>query len=175
MNLDSQKNPRAPVAVVGAGNWLISCDRVGPKVLQMCRNRFGPEVELLDTGSSSLNLLDIIDNQALLLIVDASIGSGDGGRIRIVEPDLNLVDDAAGSGSHQINPLETLMIANSLYPDRLPRKILMILVETNGINEIEMEHLCRKVVCIIEKKVEQYWTDSWSRGYRCTCKNGTVC
>jgi hydrogenase maturation protease len=158
VKFDQHRVRTAPVLVVGAGNWLISYDRIGPKVLQMCKNHFGPEVGLFNTGSSGLNLLDIIADQELLLIVDACIGNGAVGDIHIVEPNLEY-QKAMGSGSHQINPLEVLMVAKCLYPEKLPKKTLFILVETNGMDDVMLERSCRRVFKTIKGIIEQ-----WSAG-----------
>ena len=151
-----------PVAIVGAGNWLISYDCIGPKVLKLCRKTFGPEVGLIDAGTSGLNLFDRIDKQDLMLIVDACRGKDSVGQIHVIEPDLKS-QSPIGLGSHQINAVETLMVAKCLYPEKLPRKILLILVETNGMdekNEEVMERICRNVITVLTYEISK-----WRAGY----------
>lgn len=158
---DSGPKPsRAPVAIVGTGNRLISCDNIGPKVLHMSRTRFGPgtdlpDVDLIDAGSTGLVLMDHIANQELMILVDACCGEGPGGRIHILEPDLTS-PAAPVAGSHQIGALEALMAARYLYPEKMPRRLWLILVETDGLTRAEMEKACGRMVRIIEGKIEEW-------------------
>ncbi len=145
----------APVAVVGVGNWLVSCDRIGPNVLQKCSQRFGPEIDLIEIGCVGLALLDHIAKQELMIIVDACCGMGARGEIMVREPDLNSFETTAG-GCHQIGAMETLVVANFLYPERLPRKLVLILAETNGLNTLEMEKACDRITGLIEEKIETW-------------------
>lgn len=150
------------MAIVGAGNWLISYDRIGPKVLKMCRKTFGPEADLIDAGTSGLNLFDHIDKQDLMLIVDACRGEDPVGQVHVIEPDLKS-QSPIGLGSHQISAVETLMVAKCLCPEKLPRKILLILVETNGLDEKgedALETICRNVIAVLTDEISK-----WRAGY----------
>lgn len=148
---------RQPVCVVGAGNWLVAHDRIGPRVLELIGSRYGPEVALRDLGSSGLALLDLLDRQDLLLVVDAGIFQGRPGEIRVVEPDLTAPPARVGS-VHQIGPLETLAIANRLFQDKMPRRVLLVVVETQGIDDDTAEAACREVVAVLDREIA-----SWER------------
>jgi hydrogenase maturation protease len=146
------KSNTAPIAIVGAGNWMITYDRIGPKILEMITNRYGPEVALFNTGSSGLALLDCINGQELMLVIDACKCGGPAGRIRIVPADYNS-DILQGPSIHQIGPLETLIIAKYLYPQQLPRKVLLILTDTDGMNQAQMEAACRRVIWVLDREI----------------------
>ncbi len=145
----------APVAVIGVGNWLVSCDRIGPDVLRKCRKRFGPEIDLIEIGCVGLALLDHIAKQDLMIIVDACCGIGSRGEIMVKETDVNSLETTIG-GSHQIGAMETLAVANFLYPEKLPRKLIFILAETNGLDGSEMESLCDRIAGLIEERIDTW-------------------
>jgi hydrogenase maturation protease len=65
--------PVGRVVVLGVGNVLQSDEGVGPHVVaELARRfRFHPEVELIDGGTSAMELLDDMAEASLLLIVDA--------------------------------------------------------------------------------------------------------
>jgi hydrogenase maturation protease len=152
------KSQWSPVAIVGAGNWLISYDCIGPKILKLCRKTFGPEVGLIDAGTSGLNLFDRIDKQELMLIVDACRGKDPAGQVQVIEPDLQS-QSPIGFTSHQISAVETLMVAKCLCPEKLPRKILLVLVETNGLDEEDgdvMETIYRNVIAVLTDEVSKW-------------------
>jgi hydrogenase maturation protease len=148
-----------PVSVVGAGNWLFTHDRVGPRVLEKLAGRYGDEVELCDAGSGGLNVLDFLRGQELLLLVDACVDGGRVGEVRVLEPDLD-VTPTSGSSVHQIGPIEALIVARELYPEQLPQKSLLILVETEGIDEALMEAACDEVVARLDQELARWRTDA---------------
>jgi hydrogenase maturation protease len=133
------------ITIAGAGNWLLASDRVGPRVLELVADtarRYGAEVELADLGCAGLALLDHLHAQELLLVVDACVGAGAPGSLTVVEPDLE--QPVGGVTSvHQVGPLEALAVARHLYPERLPRRTLLLLVQTEGIDDQGLERACR--------------------------------
>ncbi|MFP4315915.1 MAG: hydrogenase maturation protease [Desulfovibrionales bacterium] len=141
-----------PITIVGAGNWLVSCDRIGPRVLQLCQRRYGSGVELFDSGSAGLALLDCIRGQDLLMVVDACKHGGPSGEITIREMDF-ISDLTHGPSVHQIGPLETLVVARHLYPERLPRRVLLVMVETEGMMESDLDSVCRRVIALLDREI----------------------
>jgi hydrogenase maturation protease len=152
----------APITVVGAGNWLISCDRIGPRVLELCTGRFGDDVELFESGSAGLALLDCIRGQELMLVVDACKGGCRSGEIRIIEMEYP-TDLPYGPSMHQFGPLETLAIASHLYPEKLPRQTRLIVVETEGLNETELEDACGRVLTVLSREIA-VWRGHHAKG-----------
>lgn len=152
----SEHGSRPPVAVVGAGNWLIFQDRLGPRVLERIAGRYGPEVEIFSAGSAGLALLDCLAGQQLMLIVDACALGGQPGEIHRAELDPDTLTATAAASTHQLGPLETLAVAKHLYPDQLPLRILLILVETQGIDDATEEEACRQVVSLLDTEIERW-------------------
>jgi hydrogenase maturation protease len=147
------------VSIVGAGNWLISYDRIGPKVLELIQGRYGTEeVELCELGSTSLALLDHIHGQELMIVIDACLQGKSPGEITVMAPDLNNLSVEITS-VHQIGPLETLAVAKRLFQEKMPEKILLVMVETKGINEKMEASTCQQVVKILDKEINRWQRD----------------
>ena len=146
---------KASLAVVCVGNWLISYDRIGPKVLALSEGRYGPDVALFDAGSAGLALLDCIDGQGLMMVVDACKTGGRTGEIHVTETDFE-AEISPGPGLHQIGPMETLAVARQLFPEKLPHRLLFVLVETDGMNDAQLDKAGHRVVSIIEGEIAQF-------------------
>ena len=155
--VNEDRGHAAPAAVVGAGNWLIASDRAGPLVLERVRGRYGPEVETRNMGSAGLALLDHLHGQELMCLVDACLTGGPPGRVHVSEMRLDGIPDPVGS-VHQIGPLETLIIAARLYPEDMPKRVVLIGIETEGMDERMEEVACEEAVAILDREIE-----SWRR------------
>ncbi|MCI5148779.1 MAG: hydrogenase maturation protease [Candidatus Electrothrix sp. MAN1_4] len=146
----------AKVTIAGAGNWLMAKDQIGPKVIEAIIDRYGPNVEVRNLGSSPLTLLDLLYGQELLVVIDAAV-IGEPGAVRCYEPDLDNEEYPMGGGIHQIGPLETLLIARRLYKEILPERIFFITVATNNFDEKLEQETC----CQVVKKIDNLLAD-WS-------------
>ena len=145
---------RSPITVAGAGNWMITHDRVGPRVIEMIEGRYPDDVEICDLGAGGLSLLDELHGQELLLVVDACVGFGEPGEVLVVEPEL---DDSVlqGMSVHQVGPVEALVVTRHLWPERLPRRVLLVLIETGGLDgEMERE-ACEEAVRLLDRHIEE--------------------
>ncbi|MBI5545916.1 MAG: hydrogenase maturation protease [Deltaproteobacteria bacterium] len=136
---------------------MLSHDRVGPRVLELLAGRFPPSsVELVNLGNAGLALLDQLRGQELLVVVDACVLGGEPGFVHEIEDPDSAPGSFAGVASvHQIGPLEALTIARLLFPQQLPRKTLLYLVETDGLEEARQELICREVAERIVARVER--------------------
>lgn len=144
-----------PISVVGCGNWLMRSDRVGPRVLEWLGRRPLDGVALRDVGTTGLGLLDQLWGQELLVLVDASVGLTAKAPVRRSTLDL-AAPLAQPSNIHQIGPREALAIARELYPERLPRRIVVIEVASEGLSEIEEMRACRAAVTEVERTIEEH-------------------
>ena len=87
-----------------------------------------------------------------MIIVDAChLGTPPGQIHKIEIASACYPDDSAGI--HQIGPLETLSIATVLYPEQIPKRVLAVLVETNGLVSDAMRQACERVVDIIDDEI----------------------
>ncbi len=145
------------VAVVGCGNWLSGDDRIGPRVLRDLSQRLDSRVAVEDVGTSVLGLLDRLHGQELLILVDACVGRAAPGTVLVVEPDLDQ-PLTPRSSAHQIGPLETLIVARELYPERFPRRVVWVLIETGGLDAEAERSARRQAVAAVEREIEQWAT-----------------
>jgi hydrogenase maturation protease len=145
-------SPAPEVTVAGSGNWLLGHDRVGPRVLAMIDKRYPQQVEICDLGTSALALLDHLHGQDLLVIVDACMGFGATGEVVVMEPDLEATP-GRGTSVHQIGPVEALVVASHLEPHVLPKRTLLILVETEGLSEENEQAACERVVEVLDREI----------------------
>jgi len=141
-----------PVTVVGAGNWMLTHDRIGPAVLENIKGRYGPQVELRTVGTHGLGLLDELRGQDLLLVVDACILGGDPGQVHVMDPDLE-APMGRQSSVHQIGPLEVLALCSRLTPEALPGRTRLLLVESEGLSEQGEQEACARVVAELDREI----------------------
>lgn len=132
---------------------MLVTDRIGPRVVESIADRYGPNVELHAIGTMPLALLDCIDGQDLMLIVDACIAGWKPGEVRIMEPDLAQASIGGETSIHQLGPIQALVIARQLFTDRLPKKVMMILVETEGLDDATEERACGEVVSALDTAI----------------------
>ncbi len=144
---------RPDVTVAGVGNWLISQDRVGPRVLEMAAGRYGEEVELADIGSGGLALLDHLHGQRLLVVVDACLGLGRPGEVVVVDGEQ--VVAATSPSAHQIGPAEALLIARHLQPETMPGRTVLLLAETGELDESQLDTACERVMAELDALIRE--------------------
>lgn len=142
------------ITIVGAGHSMVAQDRVGPRVIELLRGHCADNVDLCDMGTSGLDLLDKFLAQDLMIIVDACIGMAAPGELVQTEPDLDAVPTPSAS-VHQIGPIEALLVAKHLYPERLPKRVLLMLVETGGVDDKTAEDACHRVVDAVQRQIRQ--------------------
>lgn len=133
---------------------MVAQDRVGPRVIELLRDHCADTVQLCDVGTSGLDLLDKFLAQDLMIIVDACVGMGAPGELVQTEPDLEAMPTPSAS-VHQIGPLEALLVAKHLYPERLPKRVLLMLVETGGVDDDTAEEACHRVVDAVQREIRQ--------------------
>lgn len=149
------------ITLAGAGNAFFSYDRIGARVLSAARGRYGAQVELCDLGSSPLALLEHLHGQDLLLVVDAGLMGAAPGEVAVVTAPVDGV--VAGLSSvHQIGPLETLAVGARLYPERMPRRILVLAVETAGLDDAGEASACERVIAIVDGEIRA-WREAAQR------------
>ena len=70
------------ILVLGLGNILLSDEGVGVRIVETlsASHELPEEVELLDGGTSGMDLLDTVADRDLLIVADAVNGDGPAGR-----------------------------------------------------------------------------------------------
>ena len=49
---------------------------------------------------------------------------------------------------------ETLAVARELYPEQLPRRTVLVLIETGGLETQAEAETCRRAVGVVEEQIE---------------------
>lgn len=115
--------------ILGLGNILLKDEGIGVHVIKELEKKSLPDnVELIDGGTSSLDILLSIENTEKLIIIDALKFGKDPGTIYKIDPkDLEEKIDMDKLSLHQMNLLETLLIAKT--KGTLPEEIVILGVE----------------------------------------------
>ncbi|MFW5905883.1 MAG: hydrogenase maturation protease [archaeon] len=74
-------------AVVALGNPYRRDDGVGPALLEELAQRDLPDVDLLDLGDATFELVHVLAAHDVVVIVDAVNFGGDPGEIAVFDPD----------------------------------------------------------------------------------------
>ncbi|MGE5341029.1 MAG: hydrogenase maturation protease [Candidatus Omnitrophota bacterium] len=129
------------VAVFFAGNYFSGDDGVAIHLYNELRHMDFPDhVFLYPCGIQGLALSESIDAFRKLIIVDALSGFGDPGgifRFDLLNDNLSELSRSAIS-AHDIGIIDTIEIVKRLYPERLPRSVILIGVEAGTINTTDI-------------------------------------
>jgi hydrogenase maturation protease len=104
----------AAQAVVALGNPFRGDDGVGPAVVEALEDRDLADLDLLDLGDATFELLYVLADHDAAVIVDAVDFGGDPGDVAVFAPES--AEDVTGGqrGAHDTNPFELLSVADQL-------------------------------------------------------------
>lgn len=128
-------NQRAAVLILGVGNILLSDEGVGVRTVQRLEQDFEipAGVEILDGGTSGMELISHIENREYLLIVDAvkdkDLPAGSAVRIVLHDPPAYFQQKIT---PHQLGLSDVL--AAAVLTDCLPQNILLYGVIPQSLN-----------------------------------------
>jgi hydrogenase maturation protease len=127
--LDGQASEVRPsTLVLGVGNILLSDEGIGVHVVKALTGRdISPDVEILDGGTASLELLNIMANRDKVIVIDAVEGGGEPGTIYRFTPDDIKYHSVTFTSLHQISLLETLTDAK--YLGIAPKTVIILGIE----------------------------------------------
>jgi hydrogenase maturation protease len=114
------------ILVLGLGNILLSDEGVGVRIVEALETSHDlPEdVEVLDGGTSGMDLLDMVAGRDCLIVADAVKADGPAGRvIRLEGEDIRMLFEMRFS-PHQLG-LSDLLAALRLV-DQAPRRVVVI-------------------------------------------------
>lgn len=118
--------------VVCIGNELVADDAVGHAVFtQLAAQGLPGNVRLEYCGVGGIALLELLTGQEELMIVVDAVQLGDPiGTVRLWSWDeLPVLEGSSAISAHGIGLKDTLVIGRTLYPERMPRQILLVGVE----------------------------------------------
>jgi len=101
--------------IVGMGNLLYRDEGIGVHVIQAMEKMELPgHIELLDIGTSTMDLISYLEEVKKLIVIDAMRAGGDPGTIYRCKPEDLLPKDEGPISLHEIGLLETLSMAKKL-------------------------------------------------------------
>lgn len=119
---------RAPILVMGVGNLLRGDDGFGVTVLEEIGRQPLPEgVELLDAGTSIVDLMEELRGRRKLVVIDAVRGGQQPGTLFRFRPEEVEAGEVPADSLHQVGLLETLKLAELV--DCRPEKTVVIGVQ----------------------------------------------
>lgn len=110
-----EENPGSKILVAGIGNLLYRDEGIGVHVVQEMRKMELPgHIELLDIGTSTMDLISYLDGVEKLIVIDTMKAGRDPGTIYKCKPE-DLMPKGEGPISlHEIGLLETLSMAKKM-------------------------------------------------------------
>jgi hydrogenase maturation protease len=125
------------ILVVCIGNSLAGDDGVGPAIYtQLASRPVEPDTQYLLLGLGGLALLDHLKGQRLMIVVDAVQFGKRPGYLHVLDLKNIPAAEAQAVSLHGIGLRETLSIAEMLYPERVPDRIVLIGIEGEHFNEL---------------------------------------
>lgn len=106
---EKDKTTRAPILVLGVGNILLSDEGVGVRVVEAMEQMKMPDnVEVLDGGTASMALLDILRDRDKVIIIDAVKADHEPGTLYRFTPGDISVHKEIITSLHQLGVLDAL-------------------------------------------------------------------
>jgi hydrogenase maturation protease len=103
------------ILVVGMGNLLYRDEGIGVHVVQEMENMKLPDmIEVLDIGTSTMDLISYLKGVEKLIVIDAMKAGGDPGTVYKCKPEDLLPKDEGPISLHEIGLLETLNMAKKM-------------------------------------------------------------
>jgi hydrogenase maturation protease len=114
------------VALIGVGNILMRDEGVGVQAVRLIEERYElpPEVEIVDGGTSGLDLLPYIEGRERVLFVDAVNFGQPPGYIGVLENEAVPALFGAKDSLHHLGLMDVLAAAQLL--DTAPREVCLI-------------------------------------------------
>ncbi|MGB6681959.1 MAG: hydrogenase maturation protease [Candidatus Bathyarchaeia archaeon] len=134
--------------VIGVGNVLLSDEGVGIHIVRQLKKRdISKLVEIHEIGTSSFELLNVIEGNSRVIIVDAVRMDEKPGTVKeidlVIEDDISLLPQF--TSLHQLDLISTLKMAKGVID--LPKKIVLIGIEPASLDAgIELSKLVETAI-----------------------------
>ncbi len=148
------------VLVLGVGNYLMGDEGVGVHVAQrLAEEKLPHGVEVLDGGTGGFHLMGILEQYALIILVDATIDGQPAGSIRLLEPRF-ASDFPRSMSTHDVglrDVIEALQVTN-----RLP-KIYVVTVSVEDLQpmSIRLSHPVQEAAVQVSTELSHLLWDWW--------------
>lgn len=125
-----------PVTILCVGNYLMGDEGVGVHFAKLIQEASLPEnVTVIDGGSGGFKLMEYIDQDASILIVDASLDGHAPGSIRMIEPRF-ASDFPKAMSTHEIGLKD--LVESLILLERMP-KIYLFIVSIATVQPLSIE------------------------------------
>jgi hydrogenase maturation protease len=105
-------NPKDKILIVGMGNFLYRDEGIGVHVIHQMENMGLPgHIELLDIGTSTMDLFSHLEGIKKMIVIDAMKAGGIPGSIYRCKPEDLMPKDEGPISLHEIGLLESLAMA----------------------------------------------------------------
>lgn len=113
------------VIILGIGNLLLKDEGVGIQLVQLLeKETLPPGVELVDGGTSTLDILPLLQGADKIIVIDAMKAGGEPGSIYRCRPSDLIPSEEAPMSLHHIDFLQALKMNKMLGVDLEPRTII---------------------------------------------------
>jgi len=154
--LNSEKKDR--ILVLGIGNYLMGDEGVGVHTIHaLSKIKLPDNVDIMDGGTGSFNLMPILSQYPLVIFVDATMDGRAAGTIDVIYPKF-AADFPSVLSAHDVGLKD--MIEALEFQDQLPKIILvtvsikemipMTISLTNGVQN-SIDKIVDKIVDILKK------------------------
>ena len=113
------------IVILGIGNLLLKDEGVGIQLIQILeKETLPPGVELVDGGTSTLDILPLLRGADKIIVIDAMKAGGEPGSIYRCRPSDLIPSEEAPMSLHHIDFLQALKMNKMLGNDLEPRTII---------------------------------------------------
>ena len=113
------------IIILGIGNLLLKDEGVGIQLIQLLeKEALPPGVELVDGGTSTLDILPLLKDATKIIVIDAMKAGGEPGSIYRCRPSDLIPSEDAPMSLHHIDFLQALKMTKLLGEDLEPRTII---------------------------------------------------
>ena len=138
--------------VAGVGSPILRDDGVGVRAARQLKSHLSSEdVDVIETGTAGLGLLDRIEDHDRLILLDTMVSGAPPGTVHVLEGEA--VARAVHFGpDHEADLPTTLALGQKLLGKRMPREIIVVAVEAADLTTFS-EHLSPEVEAALPEVV----------------------
>ena len=146
--------------ILGIGNTILGDDGVGVHTVHELEKLIDDaSIDIMDTNTDSLNMLDFLPGYDRLIVVDAIITlNGKVGEIYRLKPEDVYKPSAAIISPHHANIITTLEMGRVLFPGEIPEDVTIYAVCATDVTEVS-EDMTDKVQAAVPRVVEMILAD----------------
>ena len=129
----------ASVVVIGLGNILMEDEGIGVHAVNHLEQhyRFTPEIEIVDGGTSGLDLLPFFGPDKAILLIDAVNFDMDPGTVGVLEDDAILAQLDPKVSLHHLGLSDLISISE--LTDRKAQKLTLLGIQPESMDNLDLE------------------------------------